>query len=57
MVCHICRRVVSQGELHFDHIVPLSRGGPHSADNIAVTHARCNLSKGTKLLCEMEAIC
>lgn len=37
---------------HDDHIVPLSRGGAHALDNLAPACARCNLSKGSKLLAE-----
>lgn len=36
--------------LHIDHIIPISRGGQHTWDNVAPTHARCNESKGAKLL-------
>lgn len=36
--------------LHIDHIVPIARGGLHTWDNVAPTHAQCNESKGTKLL-------
>ena len=31
-----------------DHIVPLSRGGTHTKDNVQLAHLRCNLSKGSK---------
>jgi HNH endonuclease. len=50
MHCHICRRKVTLNDLHFDHVMPLARGGTHTADNIAVSHARCNLSKGARVL-------
>lgn len=33
-----------------DHIVPISRGGPHKYDNLAFTHLGCNLSKGDKII-------
>lgn len=29
-----------------DHILPLSKGGAHSQDNVQWTHLRCNLMKG-----------
>ena len=29
-----------------DHIVPLSKGGQHTLDNVQAAHARCNISKG-----------
>ena len=31
-----------------DHIVPLSKGGAHTKDNVQLAHLRCNLSKGSK---------
>jgi HNH endonuclease len=33
---------------HIDHIVPFSRGGSHSADNLRVIPKKQNLSKGRK---------
>lgn len=33
-----------------DHIVPLTRGGAHMADNLAPSCRTCNLSKGNRLL-------
>lgn len=47
-VCYLCNKPVKLGELHFDHIVPLSRGGGHKEENISVTHATCNLRKHNK---------
>jgi len=52
-ICHICGKPV-MSKLHFDHIVPLSRGGMHSMDNIAVSHSKCNLRKNNKLLTELN---
>lgn len=49
-VCYYCRRKVSTKAIHFDHILALSKGGPHSVENLCVSCARCNLSKGPKLL-------
>lgn len=34
---------------HIDHVIPLSRGGDHSLDNLVASCAKCNLSKGAKL--------
>jgi len=50
MVCHICSGVIeAMTDLHFDHIIPLSKGGPHIAENIAPSHAQCNMHKGARL--------
>jgi 5-methylcytosine-specific restriction endonuclease McrA len=51
--CYICNKPVSPGDIHFDHVIPLARNGPHSEDNIKVTHAVCNLRKGSHLPEEM----
>ena len=47
--CYLCGKLIPMGERHVDHIVPLSKGGAHAVSNLAVTHAKCNNSKGTKL--------
>jgi len=46
--CHICRKRVRRGDIQIDHIIPLSRGGGHALDNLAVACSRCNLSKGNR---------
>ncbi|MBK5239520.1 MAG: HNH endonuclease [Actinomycetales bacterium] len=48
-VCHICGQCVEPTDVHFDHIIPLARGGAHAMENIAVAHARCNILKGDSL--------
>jgi 5-methylcytosine-specific restriction endonuclease McrA len=51
MVCHICGGdIPSLADLHFDHVIPLAKGGPHSAENIRPAHALCNLRKSDKLI-------
>lgn len=45
--CYLCRRSDLQDEqIHLDHVIPLSRGGAHSEDNLRVTCADCNIKKG-----------
>lgn len=56
MVCHICDGEISaMAELHFDHVIPLARGGAHSYDNVRPSHKLCNLRKGTLLMSELPA--
>lgn len=45
-ICGICGRKVERKDLSFDHIVPLSRGGPHTEANLQVAHWRCNVKRG-----------
>lgn len=51
--CYLCGHELS-GDIHMDHVVPLSRGGAHSNANLRPTHATCNLRKGDKLLSELK---
>lgn len=51
--CHLCSESIEPADLQFDHVIPIARGGPHSADNIRPAHAVCNARKGTKLVAEL----
>ena len=44
-VCGVCRVNVPDNELEFDHLIPLARGGPTSAENLRVLCRRCNKKK------------
>lgn len=48
MICHICKKRVKLADLSFDHLIPLSKGGPHAPWNLAVAHLDCNRRKATK---------
>ena len=43
--CHLCGKRCRDEEIHLDHLVPVSLGGPHTPENLRVACARCNLSK------------
>lgn len=49
--CYYCKIKLGKGRgaWHADHIVPLSRGGSNSIDNIVITCPTCNLKKHNKL--------
>ena len=58
-VCQICGKPVNPDEKYpssvspsIDHIVPLSRGGSHTFENVQLTHLKCNKQKFTKTLAE-----
>lgn len=56
-VCYLCeepidltlpRKIGTQGwgwGLHLDHVIPITKGGKDCLENVAPTHAICNLSK------------
>lgn len=46
----------TEGPFHLDHIVPWSRGGKHSLENLTVACASCNWSKGDKALDEWRPV-
>lgn len=50
MICHLCGGEIEDGDLHYDHVIPLAKGGEHSNENIRPSHAFCNRSKGARLM-------
>jgi len=50
--CYYCQARTPTADVHFDHIVALSKGGAHSVENLCVSCSACNLSKGAKPLAE-----
>jgi 5-methylcytosine-specific restriction endonuclease McrA len=54
--CHICQaEIKTDQKLEFDHVIPLCRGGHHTASNIRPSHRSCNRRKGARLMEEMVA--
>ena len=50
--CQYCGRRFSTSDLSLDHVVPLSRGGPSTWENVVCACLPCNVRKGNKLLDE-----
>lgn len=46
--CGICGEPLDE-DFHLDHILPVSKCGDSVAENMQVTHARCNLLKNASL--------
>lgn len=53
--CHLCHRHVNRAlksphpnSPTFDHLIPVSRGGPDTPENLRLAHRRCNCSRGTR---------
>ena len=48
-VCRSCGKNVADDEVEFDHIIPHSKGGPSTVDNIRLLCRPCNRKKGDNL--------
>lgn len=46
--CAYCMQRI-EGEPHIDHVMPISRGGLHTADNLVLCCSDCNLNKSNHL--------
>jgi len=44
--CVYCDEDLTNAEIHLDHVIPESKGGLTSYNNLQVTCRKCNLSKG-----------
>ena len=53
-VCWYCGRKVGAGELTMDHVVPLSRGGRSTKDNLVPACKKCNIKKKNALPVEWQ---
>ena len=53
-ICGICGAPVSMKDLTFDHIIPLSRKGPHSEHNLQVAHYECNRIKNDRSMADLR---
>ena len=46
--CQYCGRKMSKTELTLDHVIPRSRGGIDSWDNLVLACMHCNVKKGSR---------
>ncbi len=46
--CQFCGKVFPQRELNLDHVIPLSRGGTSSWENVVCACVACNSRKGDR---------
>lgn len=52
--CYLCGQVLAPDKITIDHVIPLVRGGSHTADNLRVACRPCNSRKNGRLLSECE---
>ncbi|OLP15769.1 HNH endonuclease [Leptolyngbya sp. 'hensonii'] len=53
---HACQYCGSTRKLTLDHVIPKSKGGPHTWDNVVTACEPCNLKKGNQLLHEVGLV-
>jgi len=46
--CYYCATVILTSDIEFDHVIPISRQGPHALYNLCVSCMSCNRSKHAK---------
>jgi 5-methylcytosine-specific restriction endonuclease McrA len=49
-VCHLCLKAVPRVDATMDHVIPVTKGGPHTRANVKLAHRSCNTRKGNRLL-------
>lgn len=56
--CQYCQKKVTIGSATIDHVIPKSRGGTHTWDNLVIACTKCNSKKGSDLLkeCNMKLL-
>lgn len=47
-VCRICNHPIRDDDIHFDHIIPWSKGGPTEENNIQLLCGTCNRNKSDR---------
>jgi hypothetical protein len=48
-ICQICQIPVKDDEVEFDHVIPFSRGGPMTTENLRLVCRPCNRKKRDSL--------
>ena len=60
--CHICGLSIDldaprqcgkagwEKALHIDHVIPLSKGGPDTIENVRPSHGQCNIIKSSNII-------
>lgn len=54
--CYLCGLRCKPHEIHLDHVMPISKGGEHTADNLRVTCAPCNIRKGANIIVRTQSL-
>jgi len=47
--CQYCEKKLTLKDCTIDHVIPKSKGGDHSWDNVVIACRKCNQKKGSKM--------
>jgi hypothetical protein len=48
-ICQDCGELVKDNEVEFDHIIPFSKGGTSTVENLRLVHRSCNRRRSNKV--------
>lgn len=49
-LCQKCHQPVPDNEVEFDHLIPFSKGGRSTVENLRLVHRECNRKRGNSLV-------
>lgn len=52
--CYLCGKELERSQMTRDHVVPLTRGGSHTLENVRIACMSCDARKGNYLLSELD---
>lgn len=62
-ICQICYKRVNKRyrfphpmSASIDHVTPVTKGGPHTRQNVVLAHLRCNISKGNRSVIQQQRL-
>jgi 5-methylcytosine-specific restriction endonuclease McrA len=53
-VCWLCRGRVLRNDVDIDHVIPRSKGGATTLENLRVAHSSCNRSRSNRDVAELD---
>jgi 5-methylcytosine-specific restriction endonuclease McrA len=49
-ICSLCHKHVAKKDMSLDHVIPLTKGGDDTYQNIALAHLLCNIRKQNRVV-------
>ena len=55
-ICQICHKRCTRKQASREHVIPLSKDGTHSWQNVVLAHIRCNSKKGNRTIPQQQRL-